>query len=113
MEERIFAKRIKELRIKNKVSQQELATHLDMTPTGVSYWESGKSVPSLETIQKIADFFNVTIEYLTKDIEMDENDRRTILFRKAGEVPEKEKERLYDIIDSTIDIFLKSNNKEG
>lgn len=112
MEEKIFAKRIKELRIKNKVSQQKLANHFGMTPTGISYWENGKAVPSLETLEKIAKFFNVTIEYLTKDIKMDENDRRTILFRKAGEVSEEEKERLYDIIDSTIDIFLKNNNKD-
>ena len=111
MEEIIFAKRLKELRIEKKVSQQELANHLGVTPTGVSYWENGKATPSIETLEKIAKFFNVTIEYLTKDVKMDENDRRTLLFRKAGEVPETEKDKLYDILDSTIDVFLKNSGK--
>ena len=43
-------------------------------------------------------------------IEMEDNSRTAILFRKAEQVDPKEKEKLLDILDSTIDIFLGKNN---
>ena len=57
--------------------------------------------------------FGVTVNFLlgVKDkIEMEDNSRTAILFRKAEQVDPKEKEKLLDILDSTIDIFLGKNN---
>ena len=54
----------KKLRIKNKYTQEEIANKFDMTKTGISYWENGKSEPSLEVIEKLAELFNVSIDYL-------------------------------------------------
>lgn len=56
--------RIKELRIKNKISQKELAKKLNTTQQAISLYEKGEREPKIELWQKIADFFGVTIQYL-------------------------------------------------
>ena len=42
----------------------------------------------------------------------EDNSRTAILFRKTEQVAPEEKEKLLDILDSTIDIFL-GKNKNG
>lgn len=56
--------RIKELRELNKISQQELAAYLKVSPSTISNWEANKREPDLSTIVKIADYFNVSIDTL-------------------------------------------------
>ena len=55
--------RIKQLRIKNKVTQEELAKALQVSTQAVSKWENGGS-PDLELVPSIALYFNVTTDYL-------------------------------------------------
>ena len=55
--------RIKELRVKNKVTQEELAKALQVSTQAVSKWENGGS-PDLELVPSIATYFNVTTDYL-------------------------------------------------
>lgn len=56
--------RLRELRKQRKVSQKELADYLNITQVQISKYELGKNEPDLETISKIATFFNVTIDYI-------------------------------------------------
>lgn len=113
MENNIFGERIKELRIRKKMTQQELGNKFNMTSTGISYWESGKAIPSMDVINKLSDFFGVTIDYLIGKNELDKNNEGMILFRKAEQVNEIEKKKMYDIINSTIDAFLNNDIKNG
>ena len=110
LKENNFANIIKHLRQKNKITQQDLANIVGLTPTGISYWESGKAIPNIDTLEKLAQYFNVTVDYLLGKKEMSENDKRAVLFRKAEDVPKEQQDVLWDIIDSTIDAFLKGNN---
>lgn len=64
--------KIKELREKRGLYQQDLANELHVTKGAVGMWETNKRLPDLETINRIADFFNVSIEWLTgENIEFD------------------------------------------
>jgi len=56
--------RIKELRNKTGLRQEDLAKELNIAQNTLSYWESGKTEPSGEALIKLADFFNVTVDYL-------------------------------------------------
>ena len=115
MNENKFSQIIKELRKKNNLTQQQLADIVGITATGVSYWESGNATPNTETLNKLSNYFGVTVNYLLgiKDkIGEEDNSRTAIIFRKAEQVNPEEKEKLLDILDSTIDIFL-GNNKNG
>lgn len=54
--------RIQELRKKNKLSQEELATAVGVTRQTISSLENGKYLASLPLAHKIAVYFNMTIE---------------------------------------------------
>lgn len=59
-----FSNRIKELRHKNKVSQQELADLLGVTTRAWRFYESGDREPNITGLISLADYFNVSLDYL-------------------------------------------------
>ena len=60
----LVGKKIKELRIFNKMTQEELAKLLYVSKQAVSKWEKGVTLPDIENIIKICELFNVDINYL-------------------------------------------------
>jgi len=56
--------RIKELRIKADLTQDELAEKLELKQSTIGMIETNKRNPSSDTIIKIADLFNTTVDYL-------------------------------------------------
>lgn len=54
----MFHEKFKELRLKAKKTQKDLADYLMISPQSVSKWELGESLPSMEYLPKIAKFFN-------------------------------------------------------
>lgn len=52
------------LRTKSGLSQQELADKLNISKSSVNMYERGERQPNFETLEIIADFFNVDIDYL-------------------------------------------------
>ena len=55
--------KIKELRIKNKMSQKMLGEYMGISDRAVSKWESGLSNPSGQNLINLAKIFNVSVEY--------------------------------------------------
>ena len=60
----MFNERIKELRKERKLTQQELADFLNIDRTTVMKWETTKSETNFSMLVKIADFFDVSIDFL-------------------------------------------------
>ena len=60
----ILAKRLKELREVIGIYQRELAEILDMSFRGYQNYETGQSEPKLATLVAIADYYQVSIDYL-------------------------------------------------
>lgn len=56
--------RLKELRKTRKLTQPQLAEKLNVGKSTVAMWETGDREPDYNMLQKIADFFNVSIDYL-------------------------------------------------
>ncbi|MDD4154739.1 MAG: helix-turn-helix transcriptional regulator [Bacilli bacterium] len=59
-----FAQRLKELRTESKLSQAKLAERLKMSQSGLSNWETGDNQPDTGSLIKLADIFEVTVDYL-------------------------------------------------
>lgn len=59
-----FPKRIRQLRIQHKLTQEELGKKVNVTKVSISGYENGNRTPDMETLQKIADVFSVNIDYL-------------------------------------------------
>ena len=55
---------LKELRIKRGYSQVSLAKALGVSKSLIGAYETGDRKPSFESQEEIADFFNVSIDYL-------------------------------------------------
>ena len=64
MKNNFLGKTIKELRLEEGISQRELGNRLNVCNQTVSFWESGQREPDLDTLLKIAKYFNVTTDYL-------------------------------------------------
>ena len=60
----LLGERLRQLREENKLSQKELAKYLGVTGRTISYYEYGKRFPSPETLNRIADYFNVSLDWL-------------------------------------------------
>ncbi|MGN0765087.1 MAG: helix-turn-helix domain-containing protein [Christensenellales bacterium] len=61
---KIFAERLKELRIDRGIGQNKLALDLNLSNASISYWENAKQEPTASAIYKLARYFNVTTDYL-------------------------------------------------
>ncbi len=60
----IIAKRLVDLRKKNKLTQLELAEKLNYSDKAVSKWEQGESVPSIEVLCRLSELYNVSLDYI-------------------------------------------------
>lgn len=49
---------------KHNVTAYRVAKEAGVTQTALSNWKSGRSTPSTPTLQKIADYFGVSVDYL-------------------------------------------------
>ncbi len=59
-----YNNKIKELRNEQKLSQRQLAIALNTSQANLSRWEKGLIEPSIVECWKMADFFDVTLDYL-------------------------------------------------
>lgn len=60
----MFADSFKNLRIRSGLTQEELAEKLGKAKSTISMYENGNREPDYETLEEIADFFNVDINTL-------------------------------------------------
>ncbi|MDI9478918.1 MAG: helix-turn-helix transcriptional regulator [Bacillota bacterium] len=82
-----IGQRIKQLRKENKITQEELGKMFGMVKSTISLYENGKSNPDDEIKQKIADQFNVSIDWL-----LGRTDERRTADEIIAEYKEKELE---------------------
>jgi len=80
----LYSERLKELRKNKKLTQKEVAEKIGVARTTYAMYEQNRREPDNETFQKIADFFNVTTDYLlgrTDDPTMTAKDEKDIAKR--------------------------------
>lgn len=63
-EENILGKRIQELRKLRKLTQGEMAKDLGVSLYTISNWEQGKAFPNVDMVPRLAEYFDVTTDYL-------------------------------------------------
>lgn len=62
-----FKDKIVVLRKKNNLSQEALAEKLNMSRQAISKWESGNSYPDMNTMLKVCEILNCTLDELLDD----------------------------------------------
>ena len=95
-ENRMFGDIFKELRIQKNLSQDKISEDLDVSQGLITKWESHQSTPSPEMLDYIADYFDVSTDFLIgrtndKRYYSSNSDNRTvnILYSKVKDLPIK------------------------
>ena len=58
------ADRLKEIRAELKLSQEKFGKILSVSQDTVSLWETGKSLPSVETVIDLCEKFSISADYV-------------------------------------------------
>lgn len=96
-----FKDMLKYFRMRENLSQSELAEKLRIAPSTISMYEVGKREPDFETEEKIADFFNTDLNTLRgRDIESSSYYLNDETAKVAQEIFENDKV-LFDVYRST------------
>lgn len=59
-----FGKRLKTLRTDKNLKQSELADILELSTSTIGMYEQGRRYADLDTLKKIAEYFDVSVDYL-------------------------------------------------
>jgi len=102
----MFAQRLKQLRADKAINQIQLAQEMGVTQGTVGKWETGKRVPDTQMLIQLADFFDVTLDYLfgRKDYKA----QLAMVARNLENVPEEERAFVLDNFKNTMDIYFKT-----
>ena len=95
----LVGSRIKTARENKKLTQEELAAMVDLSPTHISVIERGVKSPKLETFVRIANALDVSADYLLVDVV--ENSTKGIsceLYDYVSNLSKKEREKVLAVV---------------
>ena len=116
----MFPEILKQLRQSKKLNQKQFAKAIYISPSAVSQYETGHTMPSRETLERIARYFGVSTDYLLGSsqnavIEEDLNSEYcsgvtvSSLINKCMDITEIHRETLLDVVDALV---LQSKHRE-
>lgn len=107
--------KLKELRRNRKITQQEIADRFGVTRGTVSNWELGRREPDIQTLEELARFYGVSLDYFSKKPTKDEFleflAKANSLFA-SKEVTQQEKDLLYEDIMRLYISFKDQTSRE-
>ena len=109
----MFTERFNELLKSRSINAVTLAKELGVPKSIVYEWKSGVRDPSLENMLRIADYFGVSLEYLTgrEDEETDIEKELLVLLRAARDISVEDHDALVNSFKSNLNIYLRSNDR--
>lgn len=85
-----IAKNLLRLRKNAKLTQMELAEKFNYSDKSISKWEKGESMPSVEVLNELAEFYGTTLDALTKDEDiLQQNEKSATPTKPVKEKKEK------------------------
>ena len=103
-----ISERIKELRTGKKLTQSDLATEVGLTYVQIGRYETGKSSPSAEVLQKLAAALDTTTDYLMNGsndevVSAQLTDKELLSqFREVEKLDQEDKQLVKTFIDAFI-----------
>ncbi len=100
-----FNENLKELRSAHGLSQKDVASMLGVDRTTYTKYETGDNQPDIKTVKKIADFFNVSVDYmLGRDEKKNDIPTDVTLSEKDLKKIKKESNRLRGLIMASLGV---------
>ena len=94
------------LRKEKGLSQEEVAEKLNVSRQTISKWESGQSYPDFTRLVMLSDFFDMTLDELVKDIDVQEVRENSLINEKIDSIY-----RVSQDVDSVYQTFQNNNLK--
>jgi len=107
----VFSTRLAKLREELGLTRKEVAEKLNIDQTTYGKYELSKRQPDYDTLQKIASFFNVSVDYLlgrtnvrnsNNNIDEDFPDDVKVLMRSVSKLTDKQKEIVKRLVQEFI-----------
>jgi transcriptional regulator with XRE-family HTH domain len=100
----MVAQKMKELRLEQKLTQYELAVILKISREAYSMYENAKRQPNYETLCMIADYYNVSLDYLfgrtnIRSLPMEMNEKENKLLFEYRALDGRGKENILTMAD--------------
>lgn len=91
--------KLRELRKEKGISLKELGAAMGVAESTMSLYENGKRQPDYETLLKLAEYFNVTVDYLLRGNDNSECllEELVILNRKARNMSPEKRQKLLEM----------------
>ena len=99
-----FPEKLKKIRLSNNLTQSQLAEILETTKQAISAYESGKVAPSLNSLIKLSENFNISLDSLVFD-----NESQSKLINLNSIDIELELLSIRSKIDSVLPLIAKNN----
>ena len=96
MKEISISKNIAELRKHKGITQEQLAEALNISPQAVSKWETGVSLPDTQMLPLIAEYFEVSIDYLFYGKEIIYSEIYEKVFQRIKSIPNQMSKESYE-----------------
>lgn len=95
----MFHERLAALRDKKGLSQKEIATRLGMARTTYSGYENGSREPDLKTLNKIAEFYEVNVDWLVTGTKTAMNEEDKKLLKNFNKLNDKDQEYILELME--------------
>jgi len=113
--------RLRNLREEINLTQKELSQLLKLTPGAVGLYEQGRRTPDCSTLCKLANFYNVSVDYILCRTHNRNPERKASFFPSEIELLEKfrqtsnilsqeQKAAIVDIMEEMITVFKPKND---
>ena len=81
-----FNEKLLKLRKEKGLSQEELGMEMEVSRQTISKWEAGQSYPDFTRLVMLSDFFNMTLDELVKDIDVQEVRENSLVNEKIDSI---------------------------
>ena len=102
---------LKQLRKSKRLTQQEVANFIGISQNNYSYWENGKVKIDNQSLKKLSELFNVSVDYI-----LGNTNELTPTTQNAVISPEQAKEIWLDSLNKTdkkgIELYLQLNDED-
>lgn len=106
-----LAENIQSLRKSLGVSQEELSEVCNVSRQAIAKWENGESIPTIEKLVCLADYFNATLDELVgrKPISKYEHFKEFVLEHAANDIPRNDDDDISAIVSRYIAFAEQTN----
>lgn len=98
----MLSERLKQLRLEAGLTQKQMAEYLNTSQPAYQNWEKGLRSPSKESLEKLAEFFSVSIDYLLGKNDIKNPNEKSELELLIGQLNDEQKQKTIRFLNNLI-----------